>query len=203
MADSTPTDGSTSDEYFSADEDPAQENQDANDSEQATPGSVDNQNSENASRISPEEEVYWNNVDEFNFEDETLTSLLTSPSLASTRSIRTSPPLSDILTSPRYGISQNSPFNPPPSAPTLTGPSSEFHFDTFRPMEDYPFVNWHATRRYYVVTKGRAIGIFDNWLLTKYYIDGVNGTHQKAYSLRQAWIWYNTARELGHLQIVE
>ncbi|KAF9470140.1 hypothetical protein BDN70DRAFT_940016 [Pholiota conissans] len=216
MSGSDPPDGSLSDneEYWSAEEELTPLNEEVQDLGQPVADSIEGLGTENMLSTSRDDEVYWTNVPDFDFDDDALTSLLSSPtSSLSTFSpnASTSAPLNS-NTGQSLSLNASSSLNQSATVPlhsntvqslSLNACPTLYVNGTSYSISAHPLTDWHTKKRYYVITKGRAIGIFDNWLIVKAYTDGINAAHQKAWSVYEAWRIYDMARELSQLEIIQ
>lgn len=89
------------------------------------------------------EEKYWSNFANFDFDDESFTSVFNSACRQG---------------SPSQSFSAK---NTRPSTPA-SGPSTTFHNNTSQSLAVQPSPT-PSKKKYYAVTKGRFIGVFDNW----------------------------------------
>ncbi|KAF9470707.1 hypothetical protein BDN70DRAFT_901898 [Pholiota conissans] len=170
MSTSATSDGSISDEeYWSAEEEPFVQL------------SHETLQIFNSSRITPEEEVYWANVPEFDYDDEDFVSAVSGLAV-SPQSVRAvlDPAASSL------GVQQNVAHSDPSTSNIHSGqgnpqshvassrrwrpasdpsPESLPRLDTSQSHAAHPFHSNQRSRktRCWVVTKGRYIGVFDNW----------------------------------------
>ncbi|KAK0241595.1 hypothetical protein EDD85DRAFT_407134 [Armillaria nabsnona] len=60
-----------------------------------------------------------------------------------------------------------------------------------------------ARRKWYAVTAGRAVGLFDNWLLVAPLVVGVSESHYVSFtSEEEAWEAYEEAKDEGNIRIL-
>lgn len=60
-----------------------------------------------------------------------------------------------------------------------------------------------ARRKWYAVTAGRAVGLFDNWLLVAPLVIGVSESHYVGFTSEEdAWQAYEEARDEGNIRVI-
>ncbi|KIL55517.1 hypothetical protein M378DRAFT_182212 [Amanita muscaria Koide BX008] len=78
--------------------------------------------------------------------------------------------------------------------------------DTSRSIPAHPLASKSKKskkkKKYYCVTRGRAIGVFDNWPMTHSYVTGINAAFKGYPTNKEALRAFNECRELGGLEII-
>ncbi|KAF8345716.1 hypothetical protein F5887DRAFT_1074142 [Amanita rubescens] len=137
------------------------------------------------SSVYESDEEYWRHVPDFDVES--VSTFLTTLEISNEGS--------DSGMTPSSGTSVPSGFSP-------TGPSGSFHADTSGSVPAHPLTPRRKKGRYYCITRGRAIGVFDDWTLVKSYTTGVDGIFNSYTTKEEAWKAFDLSRELGQLELM-